>query len=103
MQGKGWSFGVAGARKFHYFGDDGRSLCGRYGSFGVPSEAFEPETGLASKDDCAACRRKVDTAQQTDEFPTCSTCGERNVEDAGDHAERTGHWPRSHQQIGSDE
>jgi hypothetical protein len=28
-----------------------------------------------------------------EQFPTCSTCGERNVEDAGDHADRTGHWP----------
>lgn len=41
------------------------------------------------------------TEQQSDEFPTCSTCGERNVEDAGDHADQTGHWPTSDQQSGS--
>ncbi|MBN9216231.1 MAG: hypothetical protein J0J04_15760 [Microbacterium sp.] len=28
-------------------------------------------------------------------FPTCTTCGENDVEDAGDHAANTGHWPTS--------
>lgn len=28
-----------------------------------------------------------------DEFPQCVVCGHRNVEDAGEHAESTGHWP----------
>ncbi|QNJ55407.1 hypothetical protein KNV22_gp04 [Gordonia phage Love] len=26
-------------------------------------------------------------------FPTCAVCGQTDVEDAGDHAESTGHWP----------
>lgn len=29
----------------------------------------------------------------TDQFPQCLVCGARNVEDAGDHADSTGHWP----------
>lgn len=28
-----------------------------------------------------------------EQFPTCTVCGEENVEDAGGHAESTGHWP----------
>lgn len=27
------------------------------------------------------------------QYPTCVICGERNVEDDGDHADTTGHWP----------
>jgi hypothetical protein len=27
-------------------------------------------------------------------FPTCRECGAENVEDAGDHADQMGHWPR---------
>ncbi len=27
------------------------------------------------------------------DHPQCSTCGQRDVEDAGDHADSTGHWP----------
>ncbi|AYR02640.1 hypothetical protein J1766_gp04 [Gordonia phage Bizzy] len=26
-------------------------------------------------------------------FPTCEVCGETDIEDAGDHADSTGHWP----------
>ncbi|AYR02983.1 hypothetical protein J1761_gp04 [Gordonia phage Kroos] len=26
-------------------------------------------------------------------FPTCTICGETDVEDAGDHADSRGHWP----------
>lgn len=25
---------------------------------------------------------------------TCAICGEHDVEDAGDHADKTGHWPK---------
>ncbi|WP_336794237.1 hypothetical protein [Gordonia malaquae] len=28
-----------------------------------------------------------------EQFPTCQICGERDVEDNGDHSDRTGHWP----------
>lgn len=31
------------------------------------------------------------------QFPTCQICGERDVEDAGDHADRTGRWPSATQ------
>lgn len=39
---------------------------------------------------------RVDSA--LDEF-ACSTCGERGIEDAGEHADDTGHWP-TNQQVG---
>ena len=54
---KGWGFPTRAARKAHYFREDGRSLCGRYGSFGIRTD---PETTGASPDDCAACRRRLD-------------------------------------------
>ncbi|AYR03274.1 hypothetical protein SEA_OCTOBIEN14_139 [Gordonia phage Octobien14] len=27
------------------------------------------------------------------DYPNCNVCGERNIEDANDHADSTGHWP----------
>ena len=47
-------------RKAHYFRADGRSLCGKYASFGAPRSAFEPDNGSASPNDCKACRTKLD-------------------------------------------
>ena len=35
----------------------------------------------------------VERAGDVDEFPTCGRCGARDVEDAGDHADSTGHYP----------
>lgn len=32
-------------------------------------------------------------SEPTAEAPTCTTCGTENVEDDGDHADQTGHWP----------
>ena len=32
-----------------------------------------------------------------DEY-ACTTCGERGIEDAGQHADDTGHWPTRNQQ-----
>lgn len=33
-------------------------------------------------------------------FPTCAICLESEVEDAGDHADSTGHWPTALQATG---
>ena len=30
---------------------------------------------------------------EANRFPTCTTCGEHDVEDAGAHTDNTGHWP----------
>lgn len=52
---EGWHF-LPGARKAHYF-RDARALCGRWGYFG---HDFEPDTAIASPDDCLACLRVLD-------------------------------------------
>jgi len=57
----GWAFPTNAARKAHYFpAPNGRSLCGKYGSFGVE---LTPDTGGRSPDDCTGCRRKLDGAR----------------------------------------
>lgn len=57
---QGWMFPTqSSAGKAHYFRADQRSLCGKWGSFMAPREAFEPETG-PSPSDCVACRRRLD-------------------------------------------
>lgn len=52
---EGWGYPTATARKPHYF-RDGRSLCGKYGCFGVP---LTPDNGRAQPDDCSACTKKL--------------------------------------------
>lgn len=56
MNREGW-LQTPSQRKFHYYRDR-RSLCGRYGIFGT--EPLEADNGQVSKDDCAACRTKLD-------------------------------------------
>jgi hypothetical protein len=56
----GWSDLGGMARKFHYFPDneDGvRALCNKW--MINRSHPLQPETGQPSKDDCAACARKL--------------------------------------------
>jgi hypothetical protein len=55
----GWGFPAA-SRKAHYFDGDLISLCGKW----VYSGPLEPDEGT-SKDDCAACRKKLDKAKAT--------------------------------------
>ena len=57
---QGWGFPGA-SRKCHYFREDGRALCGKRASIGMPKEMFSPEDGETTTSDCAACRRKLDT------------------------------------------
>jgi len=54
----GWAF-PGNARKAHWFGEDGRSLCGKWANYGLPAEAHEEDSG-PSKDDCVGCRRRLD-------------------------------------------
>jgi hypothetical protein len=57
---EGWWFpGLS--RKAHYF-REGRSLCGKWGTFG--QQPLTPDTHK-SPDDCAACRRKLDREKAT--------------------------------------
>lgn len=43
--------------KFHYYGEDGRSLCGKWGRVGDQPEV---EQGMDDHtDNCAACKRKL--------------------------------------------
>ena len=44
------------ARKWHYFGSDGRALCGNWLVLGRP---FGEQGNDDSPDNCAACRRKL--------------------------------------------
>lgn len=60
---EGW-FWPTEARKAHYDGDDGVSLCGRWGRINPFSGRGAPLQGALdsppSKNDCAACRRKLE-------------------------------------------
>jgi len=56
--GKGWADPWHG-RKAHWFNDEGRSLCGKYGSMGFTGDRFDVSLD-PSPDDCAPCRRKLD-------------------------------------------
>lgn len=58
----GWSFLGGQARKAHYFPSPAagtQALCGKWAIFRV--HPLEPDDGR-SKDDCAACRRRLDAA-----------------------------------------
>lgn len=59
VQSTGWLFPTSNARKAHWIGSEGRSLCGRYGSAGFPPEAFDTDT-KPSTSDCKECRRRLD-------------------------------------------
>lgn len=63
---EGWTNFGGQARKFHYIpADNDRALCGKWALSPFVAKAreaanLEPDTGKASPDDCAACRRKLD-------------------------------------------
>lgn len=52
----GWVF-LWNATRCHYFGDDGRSLCGKWLYLGRHDRTGD---GIASPDDCKACTRKLE-------------------------------------------
>ena len=49
------------SRKFHFYGSSGRSLCGKFANltWNILSQDVHPDN------QCAACRRKFDTAVRT--------------------------------------
>lgn len=54
--GGGWAFPTPEARKVHYFpAPNGRSLCGKYGSFGLTLQSGTGTGGIY----CTACNRKL--------------------------------------------
>jgi hypothetical protein len=56
---KGWWF-PSPVGKAHWADHEGRSLCGRWGSIGVPAAAFENDGGsVVSTQECVACRRAL--------------------------------------------
>lgn len=63
---EGWTDFGGQSRKFHYIPatEEGRALCGKWGLSPFVAKAREqahlqPDNG-PSKDDCVACRRKLD-------------------------------------------
>ena len=56
---QGWAF-PSTSRKAHYFRGNGVALCDKWASLWMPPQAFEPDTGKPSRDDCVACRRKLE-------------------------------------------
>jgi hypothetical protein len=61
---EGWVVPFAGSRKWHYFREEGRSLCGNYALLVKTPEA-NPEQGKDdSPDNCSACRKKLKKLQE---------------------------------------
>jgi hypothetical protein len=54
---EGWHW-LENSSKWHYFGDDGRSLCGRWATFDKKPENFE-QGADSSSDNCVACAKKL--------------------------------------------
>lgn len=65
----GWGKPTATARKYHYFGDDFRSLCGNYGWLGSRDE-LEDEYDDHSEN-CASCKRKRLAQKAKEEQSAC--------------------------------
>lgn len=60
--GRGWQHMDNGDRgKWHFFGYDGRSFCGKYAIF----HRNILEAGMHPDEQCAACRRKLAKASAT--------------------------------------
>jgi hypothetical protein len=59
----GWTKPNSMSKKFHYIGEDGRSLCCRYLMLAIDPAQMEAEVGMRSPDDCSACRKKLEAAR----------------------------------------
>lgn len=57
MSAHGW-YGPPNSRRWHYFGDDGRSLCGKWLVVAWDAALIDKAYGPANGD-CAACERKL--------------------------------------------
>ena len=58
MEGWGWLWN---AKKWHYFAEDGRSLCGKWFRFGV--NGLDP-ADVRSEQNCTGCQRKFDQRKE---------------------------------------
>jgi hypothetical protein len=58
----------SGARKWHYFGADGRSLCRQYAWLGLDEEL--DDTYDTSPENCARCKRKRLQYKEVSNDPT---------------------------------
>ncbi len=56
--GEFWAYPSKNARKAHVF-KDGRSLCGKWGYFGLTGEGDQKMGEEPGRDDCKACWRKA--------------------------------------------
>lgn len=53
----GWAdFSIMGNGRYHYFGSDGRALCGKW--VNLTRNILVPDGSLHDDNKCAACRRK---------------------------------------------
>jgi hypothetical protein len=52
---EGWGY-ISNSRKWHYYTDDGRSLCRKFMKF---SKADLEQGGDGSPDNCVECRRRL--------------------------------------------
>jgi len=60
-------FGPGGSKRFHYFGEDLRSLCGKWMLWAAPQDAgmeWGEAQGWNCKGDCADCARRVEKLKQ---------------------------------------
>jgi hypothetical protein len=55
-------YGPPNSRRFHLFGEDGRSLCGKWLVLAINEAPWGHALGPADGD-CAACARKAATAE----------------------------------------
>lgn len=56
MAKAGWNW-LQNSRKWHWFGTDGRSLCGKFATLGSNDDA-EQDDRFGSRDNCKACENK---------------------------------------------
>ena len=55
------------ARSEHIFGEDGRSLCGKYGFFPTDRGTVVTDEDVRTGDDCKRCAEKCDLVTVTEE------------------------------------
>lgn len=72
--------------------DDDGSTPHEHGTLSIASRPGDPDNLQTGPDSLYPALPEPDP---DDEAPTCGTCGERNVDDDGEHAGTAGHWPTS--------
>lgn len=65
---RGWAKLVSGARKFCYYPESGRSLCGRSAALTNDPDAFD-DSSDDHPENCAACRKRVAKYRATLDAP----------------------------------